>query len=65
VRKGTALAALAAAGAAVAWWRARGGVRERADLYFEDGSMVSFRDGDEEAGELLALAREVLAAART
>jgi hypothetical protein len=64
VRRGGLAVVLVAAGAAAAWMHARRGVREHADLYFEDGSMVSFRDGDAEAGELVALAREVLAAAR-
>jgi hypothetical protein len=36
--------------------------RERVDLYAEDGSMASFADGSPEAGRLLALARELLAA---
>jgi hypothetical protein len=60
------LAVFAVAGAAVYAVRRRGrrGRRERVDLYFEDGSMVSLRSGSEEARRLLALARDVLAAAR-
>ena len=38
--------------------------RERVDLYYEDGSMVSFTAGSPEAGALLPLARDVLAAAQ-
>ena len=38
--------------------------RERVDVYFDDGSMVSFADGSSEAEKLLPLAGDVLAAAR-
>ena len=37
--------------------------RERVDVYFEDGSMITFDDGSAEAAELLPIARDVLAAA--
>ena len=37
--------------------------RERADLYFDDGSMVSLVEGTPEADRLLPLARRVLQAA--
>jgi hypothetical protein len=37
--------------------------RERVDLYFEDGSLVSVGDGTPEAARLLPLAREALRAA--
>lgn len=46
-------------------WRRRARRRERVDLYFADGSMVSFEQGTLEAGRLLPLARDVLAAARS
>ena len=36
--------------------------RERVDLYFEDGSMVSLADGSPDGDRLLALGREVLRA---
>lgn len=52
-----------AAGAAL-YRRASRGQRERVDLYFADGSMVSLGDGSPGASELLPLARSVLAAAR-
>jgi hypothetical protein len=39
--------------------------RERVDLYFEDGSMVSLAEGSPEAERLLPLARDVLSAVRT
>ena len=38
--------------------------RERVDLYFDDGSMVSLGDGTPGAERLLPLARSILAAAR-
>ncbi len=38
--------------------------RERVDVYFDDGSMVSLVEGSPEAATLLPVAREVLAAAR-
>ena len=44
--------------------RASRGQRERVDLYFADGSMVSVGDGNAGAEQLLPLARSVLAAAR-
>jgi hypothetical protein len=38
--------------------------RDRVDLYFEDGSMVSLGNGSGEAAQVLPLAREALRAAR-
>jgi hypothetical protein len=38
--------------------------RERVDLYFDDGSMVSLADGTPGAERLLPLARRILGAAR-
>jgi hypothetical protein len=38
--------------------------RERVDVYFDDGSMVSFAAGSAEASKLLPVAGDVLAAAR-
>jgi hypothetical protein len=51
--------------AAVAFLR-RGAARrrERVDLYFADGSMVSLADGSPEAERLLLLGRDALRAAR-
>ncbi len=37
---------------------------ERVDVYFDDGSMVSFADGSAEADAMLPLARNALAAVR-
>ncbi len=49
-----------AAGLAYRLWR--GSRRDRVDVYFDDGSFVTFVDGSAEADELLPLARQVLAA---
>ena len=38
--------------------------RERVDLYFDDGSMVSLGDGTQGADRLLPVARRALSAAR-
>jgi hypothetical protein len=38
--------------------------RERADLYFEDGSMLSLADGSPGAERLLPLARQIVARSR-
>jgi hypothetical protein len=38
--------------------------RERVDVYFENGSMISFDDGSPEADTLLPIARDALSAAR-
>jgi hypothetical protein len=37
--------------------------RDRVDIYFGDGSMVSFVEGSPEADKLIPVAREALAAA--
>jgi hypothetical protein len=53
-----------AAGGAALWLRRGGAPREHVDLYFADGSMVSFAPGSPEGDRLLPIARRVLAAAR-
>ena len=51
--------------AGAALWRRRGARgREHVDLYFADGSMVSFGEGSSEAGRLLPIARRALFQAR-
>jgi hypothetical protein len=60
---GFLLAAGSAAGT-VLYRRRAARRRERAELYFADGSMLSLTEGSPEAARLLAHAREVLAAAR-
>ncbi len=57
---------IAGAAAGFAFWRSRNaGPTERVDLHFEDGSMVSLTAASGDAERLLALARDVLAAARS
>jgi hypothetical protein len=51
------------AGAAL-WRRRAAREREHVDLYFGDGSMVSFTEGSPEAARLLGVARRLLAQAR-
>ena len=66
--KGKALAALVIMGSlagALVWRQRAARRRERVDLYFADGSMVSLEQGSLEADRLLPLAHDVLAAART
>ncbi|HZS24361.1 MAG TPA: hypothetical protein VFA30_05170 [Gaiellaceae bacterium] len=38
--------------------------RERVDVYFEDGSMITYDEGAPEAADLLPVAHEALAAAK-
>jgi hypothetical protein len=38
--------------------------RERVDVYYQDGSMITYDEGSSEADELLTVARDALAAAR-
>jgi hypothetical protein len=57
----TALAVAVGSGAAsVVLRRRRGSGARRADLYFDDGSMLSFPDGAPEADRLLELATSAL-----
>ena len=58
------LASGAVAGTA-AYRRWFGASRERLDIYFDDGSFVTFGDRSPEAARLLPLARQVLVAARS
>jgi len=57
---GFATGALAGTAAYRRWLGAN---RERLDVYFDDGSFVSFGPGSLEAARLLPLARQVLVAA--
>jgi hypothetical protein len=50
--------------AGAAFIRRQTAQRERADLYFEDGSMLSLADGSSGAERLLPLARRVISHAR-
>jgi hypothetical protein len=49
----------------VLYRRSFGRRRERVDVYFDDGSMVSFSEGSPEADKLLAVAREALGSVRS
>jgi len=60
----TALLVSAAAVTGAVLWRRRSRRKERVDLYFTDGSMVSLEQGSLEADRLLPHAHQVLAAAR-
>ena len=46
--------------AGAAFLRRRSVQRERVDLYYDDGSMVSLSNGSPDAERLLPLAREIL-----
>ncbi|HZO61512.1 MAG TPA: hypothetical protein VFB35_00870 [Gaiellaceae bacterium] len=59
VVKGVLLAAGTLAGAVV-FRRRSARRRDRVDVYFADGSMVSLADGDAEASAVLPLARRIL-----
>jgi hypothetical protein len=61
----TGLALAAGSIAGTLFWRRRAGRRERIDLYFEDGSTISLRDGSPEASTILPLARRILDTARS
>jgi hypothetical protein len=61
------LLGVASGGAAVVALRFRailGSRRERLDVYFDDGSFVTFGPRSREAARLLPLARQVLVAGR-
>ena len=61
------LAGLACVALAAAAFVRRGAAhrRERVDLYYEDGAMVTLEGSSPEGERLLPLARDVLRAART
>ncbi len=51
-------------GAAALWRRRSGKGKEHVDVYFADGSMVTFAEGSDEAARLLPIARRALSQAR-
>ena len=60
-RSGTTLVGIAVGMlAGAAFVRRRGALRERVDVYFEDGSMLSLSDGSQDAERLIPIAREIL-----
>ncbi|HET8606505.1 MAG TPA: hypothetical protein VFL66_05680 [Gaiellaceae bacterium] len=65
MRKRRLLLGLALAAGPLLYRRRGARRRERVDLYYEDGSTVSHAAGSPEAERLLALARDVLDAARS
>ena len=50
---------------AAAVWRRRSGAKDHVDVYYADGSMVSFAEGSDEANRLFPVARRILAQARS
>ena len=48
----------------VLYRRSTGRRRDRVDVYFDDGSMLSFVEGSPEAEKLLPVSQDVLSAAR-
>ena len=63
----SAAAALGVVGgmlAGAAFIRRRSAKRERIDLYYRDGSMISLSNGSPDAERLLPLAREILRSTR-
>ena len=50
--------------AGAAFIRRRGVRRERIDLYYDDGSMISLSNGSPDAERLLPLARDILRKSR-
>jgi hypothetical protein len=67
MRRNAAAILAVAAGmfAGAAFFRRRAVNSERADLYFEDGSMLSLSNGSPGAERLLPLARQLIGQART
>ena len=64
-RRLIALALAAGSLLGIGLYARRGKADERIDLYFADGSLVSFHSDSPDAAPLLAHAREALRAART
>jgi hypothetical protein len=51
-------------GAAALWRRRSGKGKEHVDVYFADGSVVTFAEGSDEASRLLPIARRLLSSTR-
>jgi hypothetical protein len=64
-RLATVLVAVGSLVGAAALWRRRLGSKDRVDVFFADGSMVSFAEGSDEAARLFPIARRILAQARS
>jgi hypothetical protein len=52
-------------GAAALWRRRSGAGKDRVDVHYADGSMVTFAEGSDEAARLFPVARRILAQARS
>jgi hypothetical protein len=52
-------------GAAALWLRRAGKSKERVEVYYADGSMVTFAPGSEEAARLFPVGRRILSQARS
>jgi hypothetical protein len=67
--KGRVAAAVVAvgsvAGAAALWLRRAGKSKERVEVYYADGSMVTFAPDSEEAARLFPVGRRILSQARS
>jgi hypothetical protein len=63
-RRLLALGGLASVAGTAAYRLWFGGTRDRVDVYFDDGSFVTFAPGSPEGDRLLPLARQVLTTAR-
>ena len=65
-RIATFLVAVGSLVGAAALWRKRSTAgKDRVDVYFADGSMVSFAEATDEAARLFPVARRILAQARS
>jgi hypothetical protein len=63
-RKALAAGALVGSAAGAVFLRRRARSRDRVELYFDDGSLLTVGRGDDGADRLLAPARELLLASR-
>lgn len=63
--KGRLFLMLVAIGSAVFFWRRRRRSRERIDLYYADGSMITLAEEAPETAELFSIATEIAGSAKT
>jgi len=63
-RRALAVGAAIGSAAAAVLVRRRARARDRVEVYFDDGSLATFTQGEPDAERLLAQARALLAAAR-
>ena len=60
-----AVAVGSVSGAAALWLRRTGKSKERVEVYYADGSMVTFAPDSEEAAHLFPIGRRILSRARS